>query len=226
MVYINYFSFNYSALLRLGCLDIQEGNLDEAKDRFQKAHNIDNSSITSRALLALVEKIPKTKRKILENILKECNSRDIYALCSLGNFHLQCARFERDKLRADTILRASEFYEKCLRIDGTCFSAAIGIGLRYLEQKKFSEAKDVLSQVWSLGKLQAGINLGHCFCEQGNYESATNVFDSCLTKFGKIPSVLFFAAQAYYVFGKSRKMPEHLEVAIRYMKEVCIVAIN
>lgn len=126
----------YKATLRLGILEIKSGNIDAGANTFQKALSLEPTSIVARILLAST--LPsKPRRKLLEQILIDGNTRDMYTLCSIGNIHYQTAMIEKNpSLKSEYISKALEFYDKTLRLNGRCFIGAVGMGCCFAELKR------------------------------------------------------------------------------------------
>ncbi|OMJ21419.1 RNA polymerase-associated protein CTR9-like protein [Smittium culicis] len=88
---------NYiDAILRLSMISFQiEQNIDLAQTYVDSALKIDSSNVTSLLVQSELEfaKLDiKSGKKTLENILKNVDRHDLYALCSLGNFYLKSVR--------------------------------------------------------------------------------------------------------------------------------------
>ena len=156
-------------------LELQHSNNEQARSLFASAQEIDAAHIPARILSASLEP-SKSRRKLLESILRDLNSREVYTLCSIGNIYLESAHYEKnEKAKNEIVVKAQEFFEKSLKCEQGCFVAAIGMGICFVELKRLDDAKEVFSMVNAIGLKQSSINFGHCLVDKGEYEGAATV---------------------------------------------------
>lgn len=70
-------------------------SLSVARQHFQNALKVDLMNVNARILLALCEYLEKNykgSRRTFEKVLQECDSRNVYCLCAVGNLNLNFAR--------------------------------------------------------------------------------------------------------------------------------------
>lgn len=149
------------------------------------------------------------------------NTRDTYTLSSIGNIHYQTALAERNTAtRVEYIIKALEFYDKTLRVNGKCFVGAVGTGCCFVGLNRLEDAKQVFQNLLVLNFRHGFMNLAHVLVELGELDAGIGMYENCLSKFGGADDLYACIAHAYYVKGKTLKCPLTIYKAMTVMKKV------
>ncbi|KAK3632292.1 protein required for normal CLN1 and CLN2 G1 cyclin expression [Elasticomyces elasticus] len=144
------------------------------------------------------------EQRVYKETLQRYDKHDRYALVGMGNLHLAVAREMRGggtdqekERRSKTYVRAVEFFDKVLALDGTDAWAAQGMGIAVVEDKKdTSAAVQVFSKVRESLTAKSGsgggggsgvgagavyLNLGHVFGEMRQWKKAVENYEKAVT---------------------------------------------
>ncbi|KAJ2831015.1 protein required for normal CLN1 and CLN2 G1 cyclin expression, partial [Coemansia sp. 'formosensis'] len=115
-----------------------------------------------RGNIELHRKHVQDARRAFEHVLRDLAKHDVYALCSLGNYHLAAGRSESARaaeapvpaaakkakdMAAQSYKRALEFFDKCLQLDDRCAAAAHGTAIAMAERGDAGDARLVFQDV-------------------------------------------------------------------------------
>ena len=140
------------AILRLGCMHRDKGQIFDASDLFKEGLNIDPESPDAWSLIGNLH-LEKgewgTGQKKFERILKaERTANDAYANVALGNVWLQMVHMptkDQERLKRHQE-RALTLYKNVLRLDPKNIYAANGLGAVLAHRGYTSEGKINLSR--------------------------------------------------------------------------------
>ncbi|KAH6592158.1 hypothetical protein BASA61_004678 [Batrachochytrium salamandrivorans] len=213
-------------LLRLGCMEQTNGNVEKAFDLFSDALAIDEENAKAWALVANIHiKIDahRPARKAFEQILREIDRYNVYALCGIGNMCLEFAR--RDTLQTDIHLkRAAEFFNKSLQHDLYNIFAANGIAIAFAELGKLDTAHEILTQIQETTSANTNVtfNLAHVLTEMGNPYAAIPLYESVKRREQSADiDVIKSLARAHYVVAKTEKLPDAMAIVADRLSEAC-----
>ncbi|KAH9247786.1 hypothetical protein BASA84_001432 [Batrachochytrium salamandrivorans] len=213
-------------LLRLGCMEQTNGNVEKAFDLFSDALAIDEENAKAWALVANIHiKIDahRPARKAFEQILREIDRYNVYALCGIGNMCLEFAR--KDTLQSDIHLkRAAEFFNKSLQHDLYNIFAANGIAIAFAELGKLDTAHEILTQIQETTSTNTNVtfNLAHVLTEMGNPYAAIPLYESVKRREQSADiDVIKSLARAHYVVAKTEKLPDAMAIVADRLSEAC-----
>lgn len=217
------------AKMRLGWIAEKTGKLSDAIAIYKECTKIDEANAdvyTCIGNLEFKKKQYRNAKHAFEKILKNINEKDIYSMLALGNERLESGRGEQKAdARNGFYKEAFKSFERVIRKQPACIYAANGIGIALLGMGKYSDARDVFSQVRETNEdvLQFQLNYAHCLVELGQYVNAVAVYESLGEKQGaKDLNLTLFTARAYYIMGKLDKQPSALKNAIRLIQDLII----
>ena len=110
--------------------------------------------------------------------------------------------------------RAMEKYIEVLESDDSNIFAAIGVANILAEHNKVPEALEILKSIKeatpsNIESPNVMINLAHLNIVLENYESAINIYEKIIEKYGKNLEVELYLAKAYFI---SKKFDECLKL--------------
>ncbi|KAJ2693110.1 protein required for normal CLN1 and CLN2 G1 cyclin expression [Coemansia sp. IMI 209128] len=141
------------------------GNSERALELISQAIGIDSKQSSAwlmRGNVELQRKSVQDARRAFEHVLKDLAKHDIYALCSLGNYHLAAGKSDNSRadneanpaaakkakeMSAQSYKRALEFFDKCLQLDENCAAAAHGMAIAMAERGNAGDARQVFQDV-------------------------------------------------------------------------------
>ncbi|KAJ3314634.1 protein required for normal CLN1 and CLN2 G1 cyclin expression, partial [Gonapodya sp. JEL0774] len=142
----------------------------------------------------------------------------------MGNTLLGTVRNEQNKdVRAKELLRAVRQFATALKQDPRNAYAAMGIGICFAEEEKYTEARDVFESVREMAPDVPWVlmNLGHVYIELKQYEMAVSLFETFGKRHPKLRDAYFYQsiARAYFVQAESEKKAELMVVALRNIQK-------
>ncbi|CBY09563.1 unnamed protein product [Oikopleura dioica] len=196
------------AILRLGCMHRDKGQIFDASDLFKEGLNIDPESPDAWSLIGNLH-LEKgewgTGQKKFERILKaERTANDAYANVALGNVWLQMVHMptkDQERLKRHQE-RALTLYKNVLRLDSKNIYAANGLGAVLAHRGYTSEARDIFSHVREATSEMKDVwfNLAHIYVEQKQFSSAIQMYKNAMRTFDlqNDPDCLTYLARALF----------------------------
>ncbi|ORX47625.1 TPR-like protein [Piromyces finnis] len=220
------------AYLRLGAIEVDQGNYDKGIEYYKKVLEFDPKNVDAYSLkgyaYSLMEQI-RASRKTYEKILKDIDRYDLYALCAVGNIYLIAGRSDQTKQGKETYYkRAVELFDKALRLDNQNVYAANGIAIALAERGYTDVAKNLFIQIREVkSSVEAiWINLGHIYTELGQYQSAINNYENCLKKLNNISDIGYIyqcLAKAYFGQARTEKKVEYMNKAENFLQKALFI---
>jgi RNA polymerase-associated protein CTR9 len=192
--------------LRLSCMARADGHLNLALEHLQHALTVhtdlaDALSMQGNIHLERREYFPAQRR--FERVLEKVDSRDAYALLSLGNMYYM-ASFER-KERVDReryMKHASDSFWRVLSADPTCLYAANGMGMILAEEGRLGAAQDIFMGVREGTNAMPDVlvNLAHIYIARGDFQKAITLYENALRKHhdNANPKLILYLARAHF----------------------------
>ncbi|OUM70506.1 hypothetical protein PIROE2DRAFT_56800 [Piromyces sp. E2] len=199
------------AYLRLGAIEVEQGNYEEGINYYKKVLEFDFKNVDAYSLMGYAQ-------GLMEQI-KDIDRYDLYALCAVGNIHLIAGRNDQTKQGKELYYRrAVELFDKALRLDNQNIYAANGIAIALAERGYIDVAKNLFIQIREVkSSVEAiWINLGHIYTDLGQYQSAINNYENCLKKLTNISDIGYIyqcLAKAYFAQAKVEKKVEYMNKA-------------
>ncbi|KAL2915414.1 protein required for normal CLN1 and CLN2 G1 cyclin expression [Polyrhizophydium stewartii] len=226
------------AILRLGCIALEQGKIENALQHFADALAIDDRNVRAWSLVAkahITNKMARLARKAFEKILQEIDKYDTYALCHTGNI---CLRFARSDPKQCDIhcKRAVEFFTKALRQDTRNVYAATGIAIAFAQLDKLEEARSLFTQIQEAASSNTNVtvNLAHVLVEIGQPHAAiplvasTQLIYESVVKRGSATDldVIRSLARAHYIVAKTEKLPDVMHTVAKRLEEAVALSPN
>lgn len=172
-------------------------------------------------------------QKKFERILKQPATRnDAYSHIALGNVWLQTLHQptkDKDKEKKYQE-RALTMYKQVLRSDPKNIWATNGIGAVLAHKGYINEARVIFAEVREATAdfCDVWLNIAHIYVEQHQYVAAIQMYENCLKKFFKAPSVevLLYLARAYAKDGKLKEAKNVLLKARRIAPHDTVILYN
>lgn len=216
------------AYLRLGAIEIEQGNYKKGIGYYKKVLDFDPKNVDAYSLMGYAQGLMnqiKLSRKTYEKILKDIDRYDLYALCAVGNIHLIAGRNSQNKQDKEIFYkRAVELFDKAIILDNQNIYAVNGIAIALAErgytdvaQNLFIQIREVKSSVEAIW-----VNLGHIYVELGQYQSAINNYENCLKKLTNITEIGYIyqcLAKAYFAQAKVEKKVNLMNKAEYYIQK-------
>ncbi|KAI0977792.1 hypothetical protein GJ496_002225 [Pomphorhynchus laevis] len=207
---------NYvDAVLRLGCMARDRGQIYEASDWFKDALQVNQENADAWSLIGnlhLVKQEWGPGQKKFERILHNPqNSTDAYSMIALGNVWLNTLyQSNRDRQKDKRHqARAINIYRNVLNTEPKNIWAVNGIGCVLAHKGFLNEARDLFAQVREVTAdfKDVWLNIAHVYVEQGQYHPAVRMYESCYQKFCKDPDpeLLIYLARALFRSGLYRE---------------------
>lgn len=226
---------NYlDAQIRLAYLDLIFAESEVPSDAVEELMKSSDDNLGVRALYGWFLRRRKrsskntsddAEQRHYKKSLIEWNKHDNYSLVAMGNIYLAVAREMKVGNAADaekkekTYFKASELFDKALRIDPYNAFAAQGIAIIFAETKRANLALQVFGKIReTLNDISIYINMGHCFCELKQHDKAVESYELALKRFknGKDPQLMTLLGRAWYARGVNEKSLEGLRVSLDY----------
>ncbi|KAJ3299975.1 protein required for normal CLN1 and CLN2 G1 cyclin expression [Borealophlyctis nickersoniae] len=219
--------------IRLASIMLAKAQRKEAIKVLTEIGDADPQNVESRLMLGnlLFEgRDLQNARKTFEHVLRNIDSHNSYALCTLGNIWLALAR-RAPKEPAKTVMehrrRAWEFFDKSLRLNNLNIYAALGMGILMADSGNWSQASSIFNSVFeSAGYVpNAAINLAHAFVEQQQPKNAIALYERVLKRGydDRDGVVLLSLARAYYIVAKTEKNVDAMKSALQYVQKAARV---
>ncbi|KAI9351738.1 hypothetical protein DFJ73DRAFT_830705 [Zopfochytrium polystomum] len=213
------------AIARLGFMLMSKGKFEEARLEFAKLQDIDKKTHFLLNGLCFMEDTTnkghmRDSRKAFEEVLQKFDKNDCFALCSIGNIYLMLGQNDV-KNKESLVKKALEFFDKALRSDGRNVYAATGVGICLAELGKYSEAKEVFTQVQegTMAMPTISINLAHVLVEIGQHRPALTFYERALKKLDNNVYVLLCLARAYYIIAKTERDPDMMLKTLSFIQK-------
>jgi len=218
--------------LRLGAIEVEQGNYEKGIEYYKKVINIDPKNVDAFTMMGnaqfMMDQV-KLSRKTYEQILKDIDRYDLYALCAVGNIHLIAGRNDPTKQGKEIYYRrAIECFDKALRLDNQNIYATNGIAIALAERGLTDMAKNLFLQLREVkSSVEAiWINLGHIYIELGQYQNAINNYENCLkrvTNASEMGYVYQCLAKAYFAQAKVEKKVELMNKSEYFLKKAFFI---
>ena len=191
--------------LRLGILKIANKEFDEADELFDKVltqYPQHKDTFKLKAYSLFVKKDITAARKSFEKILQKLDKHDIYSLLALGTIYLVIAKHEKTSAqKSANHKRALEFFNKVLMLNPYNKVAANGVAVVLAQKKMYPHAKELFLRVKQVYD-SIEVNLGHVYCELGQYVAALKMYESTKDH--------LLIAKALFYLGRSEASSELL----------------
>ena len=167
-------------MLRLGCMELEDGNFEKALDHFSDVLAMDSANKNAWFMVGTLnmrKKNYRAARKAFETVLS-IDKHDIYSLTNLGYLHLVFARGDSNmENRQVFFLRSIEFFCKAIKYSPQNIQAAAGVAITFAETLNFKQAVDIFNQILELGPGDSTFTLlaGHTLVESGDLATATSI---------------------------------------------------
>ena len=190
--------------LRLASISRKKGDTEAAMAHLQDALTVHTDLPDA---LALMGNIHMEKREYhaaqrkFERILEKSNSRDPYALISLGNMYYM-ARSERKEKKDSYMKYAADSYLMVLKHDNNNLYAANGIGMIFAEEGRLGAAGDIFTGVREGTNAMPDVlvNLAHIYVARGDFQKAITLYENAMRKYYKNnhPKLNLYLSKAHF----------------------------